>query len=223
MKYQLLASFFLFLNSVVNGQDSISVKSRFSHGVGVGKSRPNYLFGGSESSRAVEYTGLMIRQDASKFVWALAYNLEYRINKKIYLRTQTEFAAHKTMFHFKTDLGVESSFEVGSFDVGIPLHLLYKVGNKKLFRPLIFFGVKSIFATKIGNNIQAFNLSSPEFGLDAGAGLELNFKSFSIRQEVAFFNSLTPWLNAEYFFRYKTFDNISRDFVSLRLVFSQRN
>ena len=222
MKYQLLAFFFLFFNSIVNGQDSVSVKSRFSHGVSIGKSRQNYLID-SESSRAAEVTGLKIRRNTDQFAWALAYNLEYRINKKIYLRTQAEFATHKTTLRFQADSGVENSFEIGSFDVGIPLHLLYKVGNKKRFRPFIFFGVKSIFATKIGNNVQAFNLSSPEFGLDAGAGLELNFKSFSIRQEVAFFNSLTPWLNAEYFFRYKTIDNMNRDFVSLRLVFSQRN
>jgi Outer membrane protein beta-barrel domain len=220
MKNSLLISFFLIFIANGFGQVGFPNKDNFTHGISVGVSHVKYLFvlgyGFGEETRSI-----FSQIDAtSKIDWSIGYNLEYRISKNFSVRSMIDFSSHKTVLTLKEFSGAMRQYEFGSFDVGVPLHLMYRMGNKK-WHPIVFMGCKTVLLKEIGKDSRLINLTNFEAGFDAGIGCELNLKKFRIRQEIALYTGLTYWLNDEYIYTTRTIDNINRDLISFRLVFLQ--
>jgi Outer membrane protein beta-barrel domain len=220
MKNSLLISFFLFFMANGFSQALFSSKQRFTHGISVGVSQVKYLFelgyGFGEETRSI-----FSKIDAtSKIDWNVGYNLEYRISKNFAVRSLIDFSSHKTVLTLKEFSGAVRKYEFGSFDVGFPIHLMYRMGNKK-WHPVVFMGFKTILLKEIGSDSRYINLTDFEGGFDAGIGCEVNLKKFRIRQEVALYTGLTNWLNDEYIYANRTIHNINRDLISFRLVILQ--
>jgi hypothetical protein len=220
MKNSLLISFCLFFITNGYGQVKFSSKDKFSHGIGVGVSQVRYLFelgyGFGEETRSI-FSQI---NATSKIDWSIGYNLEYRISKNFSVRSLIDFSSHKTILMLKEFSGSMRQYEFGSFDVAIPLHLMYRMGNKK-WHPIVFMGFKTMLLKEIGKDSRYINLTDFEAGFDAGIGCELNLKKFRIRQEIALYTGFTNWLNDEYIYANRTIDNINRDLISFRLVFLQ--
>jgi Outer membrane protein beta-barrel domain len=220
MKNSLLISFFLIFITNGFGQVMFPSKERLTHGISVGVSQVKYLFelgyGFGEETRSI-FSQI---NATSKIDWSIGYNLEYRISKNFSVRSLLDFSSHKTVLTLKEFSGSMRQYEFGSFDVGLPVHLMYRMGNKK-WHPIVFMGFKTMLLKEIGQDSRYINLTNFEAGFDAGIGCELNLKKFRIRQEVALYTGLSNWLNDEYIYANRTIDNINRDLISFRLVFLQ--
>jgi hypothetical protein len=220
MKNSLLIFFYVLFLTNGFGQVLFPPKERFSHGISIGVSQVKYLFelgyGFGEETRSI-FSQI---NATSKIDWGIGYNLEYRISKNFSMQSLIDFSSHKTVLTLKEFSGAMRQYEFGSFDVGLPIHLMYRMGNKK-WHPVVFMGFKSFLLKEIGKDIQYINLTNFEVGFDAGIGCEMNLKKFRIRQEVALYTGLTYWLNGEYIYANRTIDNINRDLLSFRLVFLQ--
>jgi Outer membrane protein beta-barrel domain len=220
MKNSLLIFFFLFFISNIIGQVSFPSKENFTLGVSVGVSRVKYLFklgfGFGEETRSI-FSQI---NTTSQFDWCVGYNLEYRINKNFSVRTMIDFSGHKTVLTLKEFSGINRQYEFGSFDVGLPLHLMYRMGNKKL-HPIVFMGFRTMLINEIGKDDVYVNLSNFESGFEAGIGFEMNTSKYRIRQEVGLYSGVTYWLNDDYFYARRILHHVNRDFISFRLVFTQ--
>jgi hypothetical protein len=220
MKNSLLHFFFLIILANCSGQVKFPSKERFSHGLSVGVSQINYLFkvgyGFGEETRSI-FSQL---NTTTQFDWCIGYNLEYRINRSFSVRTMIDLSRHKTVLTLKEFSGLHRQYEFGSFDVGLPLHLMYRMGLKK-FHPIVFMGIRTMILNEIGEDKSYVNLSNFESGIEAGIGFELTAAKYRIRQEIGLYSGVTYWLNEDYFYAKRIIHHINRDFISLRLVFSQ--
>lgn len=221
MKNSLLISFYLIFITKNTAQVSLPLRDRLTHGVSVGVNKVQYLYklsyGFGDERRSI-FSEI---NNTTSVDWNFAYNIEYKINKKFSIRSQLDFSRHKTTLRLKEFSGTVRQYDFGSFDVGLPLHLMYRVGNKK-WHPIVFMGFKTILLNEVGRDISYINLGTFESGLEAGIGAEFNFKKLTIRPEAALYNGLTYWLNEEYIYIKRTFYGMSRDFFSFRLVLMPR-
>ena len=220
MKNSLLIFFFFFFMLNITAQVKFPSKKDFTHGISVGVSRVNYLFklgfGFGEETRSI-FSQIYA---TSQFDWGIGYNLEYRINRNFSVRSMLDFSSHKTILTLKEFSGAKRQYEFGSFDVGLPLHLMYRMGPKKL-HPIVFMGFRTMLINEIGKDNGYVNLSNFEAGFEAGLGFEINAAKFRIRQEVGLYSGVTYWLNDDYFYARRILHHVNRDFVSFRLVLMQ--
>jgi Outer membrane protein beta-barrel domain len=221
MKNSLLTSFCLFFFIKSIAQVHIPLKNRFTQGISVGVNKIQYLyklsFGFGDERRSI-FTEI---NTTSSFDWNIAYNLEYRINKKFSVRSQLDFSRHQTTLTLKEFSGAIRQYEFGSFDVGLPLHLMYRIGHKK-WHPIVFMGFKNILLNEIGKDNKYINLATIETGLEAGVGAEFYLNRFRVRPELSLYNGLTYWLNEEYIYTKRAFYGMGRDYFSFRLVIMQK-
>jgi Outer membrane protein beta-barrel domain len=221
MKNSLLIFFYILFTSSIVGQVTFPLRDNFTHGISIGVSQVKYLYKLSVGIGDERRSIFSEINNTNSFDWNIAYNLEYKINKRFSVRSQLDFSRHETTLTLKEFSGTVRQYNFGSFDVGVPLHLMYRVGNKK-WHPIVFMGFKTALLSEVGKDYKYINLSTFETGLEAGIGGEFNFSKCIIRQELSLYNGLTYWLNDEYIYTKRIFYGMSRDYISFRLVFMQR-
>jgi Outer membrane protein beta-barrel domain len=220
MKNALLLVPFLFVIKANHAQVKPTFKDRFTQGFSVGVTQASYIYnlrvGFGEATKSLFSEVSSVNPTG----WGVGYNLEYRINKNFSVRTQLDVSKSKTILSLMEFSGLTRQIEFGSLDVGLPIHLMYRMSNKKL-RPIVFMGFKTMLLNETDKDKSDINLAIFETGIEAGLGLEYNFKGLKIRQEVALYNGFSSWLNDEYIYARRAFYNIKRDYFSFRLVFSE--
>ncbi len=202
-------------------QVSLPHKDRFSHGASVGGCEVRYLINTTFEFGDEKRSAFKSINSTGSLDWTVAYNVEYRNNKKFSVRSQVEFSAHKTTLQLKEFSGTERQYDFGSIDLGVPIHLIYRVGNKK-WHPIVFMGFRTILLNEIGKDAALINLSMSESGYEVGFGAEFKLHKYLIRPEVSLYNGLNYWVNEEYLTSKRVFRSMSRDIVSFRLVLMQR-
>jgi hypothetical protein len=220
MKNALLLLFFLVALKTNQAQVNLSYKDRFTQGFSIGVTQASYIYNLSPDFGEPTKSIFSNINSTNPIGWSMGYNLEYRINKNFSVRTQLEASKSKTILSLQEFSGLTRQIEFGSLDVAMPLHLMYRMNNKKL-HPIVFMGLKTILLNEIGEDKKDINLAVFETGVESGLGLEYNFKRLKIRHEVAFYSGFSFWLNDEYIYQRRTFYNIKRDYLSFRLVFSE--
>jgi hypothetical protein len=220
MKNSLLIFSLFFLIQTNYAQVKLAFKDRFTQGFSVGFTKARYIFnlgyGFGEKSKSI-FSDINYLNPIGL---SASYNLEYRISKNFSLRTQLDLSKNQTILSLNEFSGDTRQVDFGSFDVGLPFHLMYRMHRKKI-SPIAFMGFKTMILKETGRDKGDINLAILEFGFEAGLGLDYNFKGFKIRPEVALYNGLTYWLNGEYISNVRTIYNIERDYFSFRLLFSQ--